>query len=272
MKMSVLKKISSLLGRMRLILLILVASLMLSGCVRYDVGVNYDSPNHGTLVQHIKLGERFLSFSGDSAQEWLTSIERRARQLEGKSQRLSDTEIVVKIPFNNGKELETKFNKFFQPPTAKKNAKLSKSGEELPKISSNFLLNENNFLLFVRQRLIYDVDLRSLALIASNNSAIVNPSSVLDLEFNLNTPWGAKNIEKSPNAIPVETSFNGHQLTWKLQPGQLNHIEAVFWLPSPLGWGTLAIILFVWAGYYLRYTFMPAPTTVVQTPPAPTES
>ncbi|MEO1187340.1 MAG: DUF3153 domain-containing protein, partial [Cyanobacteria bacterium J06636_27] len=39
----------------------------------------------------------------------------------------------------------------------------------------------------------------------------------------------------------------------------LNHLEAVFWLPSPIGIGTLLIVLFVVLGFYLRYSFMPDP-------------
>jgi hypothetical protein len=101
--------------------------------------------------------------------------------------------------------------------------------------------------------------LRSLALIASKGNVLANAGSILDLEFSLKTPWGAKNIQLTETAIEPEK--NGNQLVWKLQPGQLNHIEAVFWLPSPLGIGALLIILFVWGGLYLRYNFMPDPRT-----------
>ena len=60
--------------RSRLLLFMLLASLLLSGCVQYDVGVKFDNPNSGEIVQHIKLGERLTSFSGDSAQEWYRQI------------------------------------------------------------------------------------------------------------------------------------------------------------------------------------------------------
>jgi hypothetical protein len=73
----------------------------------------------------------------------------------------------------------------------------------------------------------------------------------------LKTPWGAKTIQRTENA-PVPQK-NHNQLVWHLNPGELNHIEAVFWLPSPLGIGTLLIVLFVGVGYYLRYKFMPDP-------------
>lgn len=237
---------------------VLLTSLLLSGCVKYDVGVNFDNSNSGEVVQYIKLGERLTSFSGDSVYEWLNSIERRTRQLQGKVQRVSQEEIIVTIPFSSGRELQEKFNEFFNSRANQTSETVqSKSDSELPKIESNVLLEQNNFLLLVRNRLIYDLDLRSLSLIASKGNVLANAGSILDLEFSLKTPWGAKNIQLTETAIEPEK--NGNQLVWKLQPGELNHIEAVFWLPSPLGIGGLLIILFVWGGLYLRYNFMPDP-------------
>ncbi|MEH1926473.1 MAG: DUF3153 domain-containing protein [Nostoc sp.] len=237
---------------------VLLTSLLLSGCVKYDVGVNFDNSNSGEVVQHIKLGERLTSFSGDSVYEWLHSIERRTRQLQGKVQRVSPEEIIVTIPFSSGRELQEKFNEFFNSRANQTSETVqSKSDSELPKIESNVLLEQNNFLLLVRNRLIYDLDLRSLSLIASKGNVLANAGSILNLEFSLKTPWGAKNIQQTETAIAPEK--NGNQLVWKLQPGELNHIEAVFWLPSPLGIGGLLIILFVWGGLYLRYNFMPDP-------------
>ncbi|NJM72642.1 MAG: DUF3153 domain-containing protein [Scytonema sp. RU_4_4] len=241
-----------------LLLIVLVASLLLSGCVKYELGVNFDNSSRGEFVQHIKLEERLTSFSGDSVYEWLNSIERRARKLEGKTRRVSKEEVIVSIPFSSSRELQTKFNEFFHPNSSQTPESVESEVEsQLPKIDSNLLLFQNNFLLFVRNRLIYDLDLRSLALISNKGNVLANPGSILDLEFGLSTPWGARSVEKTENAILPEK--NGHQLMWKLKPGELNHIEVVFWLPSPLGIGTLLIILFVWAGLYLRYTFMPDP-------------
>jgi Protein of unknown function (DUF3153) len=238
--------------------LVVLSSLLLSGCVQYDVGVNFDNSNSGELVQHIKLGERLTSFSGDYVYEWLNSLERRGRKLEGKTERISKEEIIVTIPFSNGQELQTKFNEFFNSHNNQKvETEQSQSDSELPKIESNLLLVQNNFLLLVRNRLIYDLDLRSLSLIASKGNVLADAGSILDLEFSLNTPWGAKNIQQTETAIQPEKK--GKQLVWQLKPGELNHIEVVFWLPSPLGIGGLLIILFIWGGLYLRYTFMPDP-------------
>lgn len=248
--------IKNIFRRTRFIWLVALASLFLTGCVKYDVGVNFNSSNYGTLVQHIRLGEKLTSFSGDSVYEWLNSIERRTRKLEGRTKRISKEEVVVSIPFSNGQELQTKFNEFFNP-NVKQKTKSSETESDLPKIESNLLVFQNNFLLLVRNRLIYDLDLRSLALISNNGNVLANAGSILDLDFNLQTPWGAKSIQQTENAVLPER--DGKQLTWHLIPGELNHIEVVFWLPSPLGIGALIIIFFIWGGLYLRYTFMPDP-------------
>lgn len=257
------------LARSRLMWIMLLASLLLSGCVQYNVGVNFDNPHRGEIVQHVKLGERLTSFSGESVQEWLNSIERRARQLQGKTKRISNQEITVIIPFNNGAELEEKFNEFFNP-TGKKNSEsaTSSTATELPNIDSHLSLAQNNLLLLLRNQLSYDLDLRSLSLISTNGNLILSPGDILELEFSLNTPWGARSVETDSNAIHSESYHKGRQLVWTLKSGQLNHLEAVFWLPSPIGIGTVVIILFVAAGIYLRYNFMPDPRTIQPTRPA----
>ena len=240
------------LGR-RLVWIILLASL-LSGCVQYDVGVNFDNPHRGEVVQHIKLGERLMSFSGNSAIEWLNSIERRTQQLQGKTKR-SSQEITVSIPFNNGAELEEKFNEFFNPYGKKDD--VTSTAVELPTISSHLSLTQNNLLFFLRNRLSYDLDLRALSLI-STQGILVGSDELLELKFSLNTPWGARSIESNNAILPEKI---GRQLVWTLKPSQLNHLEAVFWLPSPIGIGAVVIALVVAAGIYLRYNFMPDPTT-----------
>lgn len=245
-----------LITRLRLVWIILLSSLLLSGCVQYEVGVNFDSAYHGEIVQHIKLGERLNRLSGDTAKEWLNSIERRARVLDGTTKRISAEEIAVTIPFNNAEELQAKFNEFFQAPSNQSSE--VKQVSEIAELNSQINLTQSNFLVLLQNRLRYDLDLRSLALISPDSNVLVDPSQILDLKFKLNTPWGAKSVAE--NTIAPETF--GKQLVWTLKPGQLNHLEAVFWLPNPIGIGSIAIILFVAAGMYLRYSFMPDPATI----------
>lgn len=250
--------VKSLFKRIRFVCILLLASLLLSGCVDYDLGVNFNNANYGKFVQHIKLAEKLTSFSGDAVYEWLDSIERRARELDGTAKRISPEQVIVTIPFSNGRELQRKYNTFFNSRNdSKSSSKKAESESELPKIESNLVLKQSNFLLLVRNQLIYDLDLRSLGLISSKGNALTNTGSIIDLEFSLNTPWGASGIEETEDAIkPLKSN---KQLSWKLKSGQLNHLEAVFWLPSPVGIGTLLIVLFIGLGFYLRYSFMPDP-------------
>ena len=256
-KVNFISAIGSAFGRLRVIWMMVLAALLLSGCVKYDAGINVENLHNGEIVQHIKLGEQLTSFSKSTVQEYLDSIERRARRLEGRTKRLSKDEMVVNIPFNTGAELESKFNEFFNPSVKK--GKLAQTVEtvDLPQLESKFKLRQSNLLLFVRNKLIYDVDLRSLGVLSSNGSVIVSPGSLFDLEFSLHTSAKVKSIEKSANAITPLISDEGHKLVWTLKPGELNHIEAVFWLPSPIGIGALVIALLVVVGFYIKYNSLP---------------
>ncbi|MEP0808068.1 DUF3153 domain-containing protein [Coleofasciculus sp. FACHB-SPT9] len=258
------------LPKMRVFWAMLLAVVLLSGCVQYDAGVRFENPNRGEIVQHIKLGEQLTALSSEQAQEWLDSLQRRARQLQGKTKRISNQEVVVTIPFASGAELEEKFNQFFNPP-AKKGSQAT-TDTDLPKINSHLSLRQGNFLFWIRNRLSYDLDLRSLGVLSTNGNVIVSPGSLFDLDFSLRTPWGARSVEKAENALNPVVSEKGHLLVWTLKPGEVNHVEAVFWLPSPLGIGTLMIILLVVAGFYLKYNrgkgsgVSSAPPSVPQVP------
>jgi len=234
--------------------------LTLTGCVQYDVGVNFDSQTRGAIVQHIKLGERLTSFSSDTVADWLKSVEQRVRLLDGKTKRLSEREVLVTIPFNNGAELEDKFNEFYNPTIAQtaKSRAASPLETDLPKFESHLRVKQNNLLLVLRNRLSLELDLRSLSLLSSNGSLLLSPGGLLELDFSLNTPWGAKSIETVAGALVPETYQQGKQLVWKLKPGEVNYLEAIFWIPSPVGIGALIISLFVAAGIALKYKILPA--------------
>jgi len=232
---------------------------LVTGCVQYDVGVNFESQTRGEIVQHIKLGERLTSFSSETVAEWLKSVERRVRLLDGKTKRLSPTEVLVRIPFNNGAELEDKFNQFYNPlaPTTKYRV-ASPLETDLPKFESHLSVKQNNLLLVLRNRLSLELDLRSLSLLSSNGSLLLSPGGLLELEFRLNTPWGAESIETVAGALVPESYQQGKQLVWKLKPGEVNYLEAIFWIPSPVGIGALIIALFVATGIALKYQILPA--------------
>ena len=254
---SSLRKAVRILVRLRMLWLLLLASLLLSGCVQYQVGLNFESQTRGEIVQRITLNERLAGFSGAASQAWIESLERRARKLQGKTKHLSQQDLLVTIPFSNGADLETKFNQFFHP-SAKQVAKLTAAtGTELPPIESRFQLQENNLLFLIRSHFSYDLDLRSLGLRSAEGDLVVVPGSLLDFEFSLHVPWKVRSIETASHALVPEHRQEGQTLIWTLQPGQLNHIEAVFWLPSPVGIGTALIVVLIVVGRYLRYQLLP---------------
>ncbi|MGB0563598.1 MAG: DUF3153 domain-containing protein [Spirulinaceae cyanobacterium] len=233
--------------RWLLLLFLLCSLLFLSGCVRYEVGVEMRGQYQGQIRQHIRLGETLTNFSQQEAQQWLTSIERRAKKLHGKIQRLGPADIQVTIPFSNGRELGDRFNQFFNP-NGQQAQPAQPANANLVELTADLGLRQSNLLLLERDRLRLDVDLRSLGDLGTEQRFLLNAQEVLDLEFALQTPWGAKLGDR--NQTPAQQ--RGNQLVWKLQPGQVNHLEAVFWLPSYLGLGSLAIVGLTVGGAILK--------------------
>lgn len=239
------------------IAIVISAILVLTGCVQSDVKINFESQTHGEIVQIIKLGEQVTSFSHSTIQGYFNTIDRRARRLQGRTKKVSNQEIKVIIPFNNGKELSEKFNKFFNPIAGKKTQGDIQLEHDLPQWKSHLKVKQNNFVFFLRNMVTLEVDLRELSVRSPNDNVLISPGNLLDLHLSLNTPWGAKNLSQDAEALPLEISQEGKELIWQLKPGEINHLEAVFWLPSPVGIGALVIILFVTFGWYIKYQLFP---------------
>lgn len=263
-------------GRSRPWIILLLVPLLLTGCVDYDVGINFESQTHGEIVQHIQISERLKAFSSSTSEAWLDSIRRRTRQLRGKVKRISEREIAVTIPFNNGEELVEKFNQFFNPVEQKKARSQPDSLGEFPQISSKMSLQQKNFLLAIYNQLSYDLDLRSLGAISSSGSVLVSPGALLNLNFALNTPWGAQTLSPPGETLAPEIGDGGRQLRWKLHPGELNHLEVGFWVPSPIGIGALLISLLVAFGIFVKDLLFPllgiGKKRPRPTPPSPPET
>ena len=234
---------------------------LLTGCVDYDVGVNFDSPYDGTIVQHIQVGEPLTNLDRSEIKKWLNSLENRAYQLRGKVNRISSQEIAVTIPFTNGKELVEKFNQFFYSNSSTAFSSSPTNSTDLGNLDSKMSLQQSNLLLVERNHIDLIVDLRALGAISHQGKIIVTPDSLIDLTFQLNAPWIARSLKGSNLLNPAKDTPG--KIIWQLQPGQINHIEAVVWLPSPLGIGTVVIIVLMIAGFYLKYGHFPgiAPAT-----------
>jgi Protein of unknown function (DUF3153) len=210
--------------------------------------VNFSSLNYGEIVEHIQLGEQLNSFNQQAVQTWIASIEQRTKQAEGKIERTSDREFKIIIPFNNAQALVAKIDRYFNPTPVK--------GQDKPQFNAHMQINQSNFLLAVRNQLIYDVDLRSLSLKSSDPQVSVAAQNFVDLNFSLHSPWGVKSSDASGNIAGVKVE-DKNQVDWQLKPGELNHLDAIFWLPNPLGIGTILIILISGGGYYLKYRQLP---------------
>ncbi len=236
--------------------LILGVLVFLTGCVRYDVGINFAEQHHGEIVQHIRLAQQLTSLSKTEATQWLKSLESRAKSLQGKAKKVSDEEIIIRIPFSNGKELTDKFNHFFNPNYSKIASGLKVENPELVQLNAEMSIKQNNWIFFERNKLNIDVDLRALGVLSNQGNVIVSPGSLVDLEFVLNAPWRVKNLAKNSN-INSESNPDNTQITWQLEPGQINRIETSFWVPSYLGIGTVVIILAILLGFYAKHRHFP---------------
>ncbi len=236
--------------------LFFVITLLLSGCVRYDLGVNFAGLHRGEIVQHIKLSDQLANFSQSEAQQWLDSIKQRTQQLQGKTEKISEQEIVATIPFYNAQDLAKKFNQFFNPNPEQNTQPTAQDSFDLVQLKSQMEIKQNNWLLLQRNRLSLDLDLRALDFLNSNTNVAVSPGSLINLEFVLNTPWGARSVAQEANAL-IPSQKDGSSLVWKLQPGEVNHIEALFWLPSTIGIGSLVILGFVISRFLLQIQVFP---------------
>lgn len=222
-----------------------IVAVMISGCFRYDLAIQFDSQTQGQIVQQIHLSGRGAALAEGVFQEWLTGLEKQVRTLGGQVRQPTPEEVTLVVPFKNGADLVQRFNQLFQGEAAEPLAIA-----DLGTVQGTLNLEQANRVLSIRNHLTYDLDLRSLPQEPTGVSgALGSTADWLQLNFSLQTPWGIDQIV--PDSQVPETT--GPLTTWRLQPGQLNHIEVTFWVPSLLGLGGLAIATWVLLGYFLKY-------------------
>lgn len=241
---------------MKKILLFLCLMITLTGCVRYDVDVYFPHVNSGMMIQHIKLGEQLTSFSKGEGDILLKNIEIQAKKLQGKTKRISKEELVVTIPFDNGKDLVTKFNQFFvAPDTEKTRKKLAENDyNTLLDLNAKMSIEQKNLLLLERNILNFNADLTPLGVIANDGTIIISSGDLIDLQIQFSFPFGAKLIT---NDYPKWEKLANNNYKISLEAGQINEIKAIFWLPNYVGLGTVLIGVFILLGYYLKYKKLP---------------
>lgn len=235
--------------------IVLCLSTLLTGCVDYEVGVNFKTPYSGEITQYIKVNDQLSSLAPSETRKWLNSLERRSRKLKGSVQKLDSQELLLTIPFGNGGELSQKFNQLFQTSTVP-DATIPQDQVELIELNSQVNLQQNNLVFVERNSIDLAIDLRALRVLSRQKKVIVDPDSLADLKFQLNTPWIAYSVSGSDNAQPSKNPIT-KGLVWQLHPGEVNHIQAVFWLPSPIGIGAGMIVLLMLTGFLLKYRHLP---------------
>lgn len=191
---------------------------LLTGCVDYDLNVQFEGPNAGQLTHRIRLENE----TNPTAQAFLQQVRQQTARVQGSFRSISPKESLVTIPFHTATELEQSFNRFFQPDRG------NISASDLPTLVSKVTIDQGNWLLFEHDRLTFDVDLRSFGL--QGTQSFADPSALFNLTMAVN------------------------DRTWDLYSGQKNHIVTDLWMPMPLGWGTVAIGVLVILGLRKRAT------------------
>ncbi|NJR37688.1 MAG: DUF3153 domain-containing protein [Leptolyngbyaceae cyanobacterium CSU_1_4] len=219
---------------------ILVAALFLSGCVHDDLSISFSDANHGEIIQHIRFKPQSSGPNSNLneaiATAWGESLEQRTKVLGGTTRHPQAQEWLITIPFHNAKDLEAKFNQLFRSQSTQKS--------QLP--TSRLQIKTQNRLMWQRHYLQYDLDLRSL-----RATLQADLSESILLEFKLKTPWGAQ-LPKAIAPLASKPYQSEGQVVWKLKPGAMNHIEAVFSVPSLLGIGFCMISFMVIGGAIVK--------------------
>ena len=215
---------------------------LLGGCVDSDLGIRFDSQTHGSLTQTLHLNDRFLALNRAGADELFRRLTAKAEALSGKTRQLDKDTLQITLPFHNGAQLVERFNTFY-------------GGEEdgvglsslpgAPSIRAHLALQQSNYIFALRNHLTYDLAIQQTGQIAD---PALSDLIGLNLDFHLTTPWGL--VAASP---PAAGETTGRTARWHLAISQPQHIEASFWIPSPIGIGAGAIALVCLLGYYIKY-------------------
>jgi Protein of unknown function (DUF3153) len=222
----------------------------LSGCVQYRLGLQFNWNASGTITQNLELEPALVGLAGFPYEQFVRSIKKRTEGLGGKVDTVQEGKLAIQIPFKDPKELETKFNKFFNDPLVLTSdavqtyqpVQYRQAQNALPAPTAKFSVQNQSWLLVDAYVLTYDVDLTQTSVpLPSGNLLMINPAGLVKLEFALSLPFSPwqSNANRSENGV----------LIWDVIPGQANRITATFLLPNL--WGGLALglgimVLVIW--------------------------
>ena len=238
-----------------LVSLLLILMVFLTGCVRYDVGIDFQNQHRGEIIQNINLAPQLSRLSQKEVQEWIDSLQKRAENLNGKLENVSENTFRVIIPFSNGQELSNKFNQLYHQQTRREKKQSDKI--DLVNLDAQMSIEQTNLLLLERNLMNFTVDLRGLGVVSQEGNIIVSSGSLLDLNLGITSPLMVQLIQQN-----AQISKKNNELIWHLQPGQINQLKVICWVPSYLGIGGALIILLFFGGYYLRYKRIPGTALV----------
>jgi hypothetical protein len=236
----------------RLLRVLLVGGMvLLTGCIQYDLDLQFDSQTHGQIVQRLHWSNGG-AVSAAQLQAWQSPLGDRVRQVGGQLRQVDPLTLEVTVPFHNGADFVDRFNRFFGGDAVHEPLTLP-TGDTL---AATATLSQGNWIVALFNRLSLTVDLRALPDGEALPGARLQSVQWWTGAIALSTPWGLRGVTASPGALPgppLGTTEEEARGQWALVPGQVNHLEVTFWLPSPIGIGLLGIGGLVAIGYGLRY-------------------
>lgn len=216
--------------------LLLSAMVLLTGCFQYDLDIQFDSQIQGQWVQQLRWSEGAIA-TDPLPNAWVDRLSARTLAAGGTLRTLENHGLEMTIPFHSGQDLVQRFNQFFEPAEAGEPFALL-GGKP---IYAQLALQQQNWLVAVNTHISLWVDLTAVPRL-SDFSPLFTNTQLLAGGIQITTPWGL--YDRSPEEIDGK---------WFLTSGEVNQIEADFWLPSPVGIGGLVIALLVAIGYRLKY-------------------
>lgn len=220
-------------------LAIISCVLLLTGCLQYDLDIQFDSQTHGQLLQRLHWRGAEV-FTRAEWSEGFQVLRDRTAAVGGTTRFLDEQTVEIAIPFNNGAELETKFNEFFAPQAAATPFTLL-GGEP---VAAQLSLHQGNWFGVIFNHINMQFDLTAVPDLTNTGLPLLQGQQLLTGRVQVAAPWvRSLTGELMPSA------------QWTLVPGKVNEIEADFWVPSPIGIGAAAIALLVLVGYALKYWF-----------------
>jgi hypothetical protein len=219
--------------------LLIVLCFLLTGCIQYDLDLAFDSQTHGQWVQVLQWRGGTIA-PNSTLESWLADLRDRTQEIGGRAEFLGEKGFQITVPFNNGQELVTQFNQFFNPPMPASPFTLP-NGEP---IQAEMTLQQGNWLFAIHNRLGITIDLTAIPDLTDTGFALLQGTQLLTGEIHVRAPWGVR-LPDRPTSQPA--------VDWPLMAGERNQLMIEFWVPSPIGIGAGAIALLMLASYGLKY-------------------